>query len=101
MRACFVVLASLAFTSAAGAHEGHAHTQGTGTLNTVNIADHKVNISHKAIPELGWPAMKMDFPVAPSVDIKSIQPGSQVEFMLEKNQAGTYEVKSIKPVSGK
>ncbi len=101
IRACFAVLASLAFASVASAHEGHVHTQATGTVNAVNVEHHKVNISHKAIPELGWPAMTMDFPVVLAVDLKSIKPGTQVDFELEKNKAGTYEVHAITPVSAK
>ena len=101
--ALFMVMTSAAMPAAAPAvaHEGHVHTQGTGTLNAVDAAAHKVNISHKAIPELGWPAMRMDFPVADTVDLKALQAGGQIEFVLEKNKAGTYEVQSIKPVGAK
>lgn len=78
-------------------HEGHAAVHATGTVNAVDAAAHKLNISHSAIPEIGWPAMTMDFPVAPSVDIKGLKPGSRVNFMIEKGANGMYEIESVKP----
>ncbi|MBY0510159.1 MAG: copper-binding protein [Rhodospirillaceae bacterium] len=100
-----VVLALVAglFASAPAvlAHEGHSDAHGKGVVNAVDAATHKVNLSHEAISALGWPAMKMDFAVAPSVDLKALQPGTAVEFTIEKNKAGTFEIQSIKPVSTK
>jgi len=40
----------------------------------IDPAQHKLNLSHVPIPEIGWPAMTMDFPVAPAVDLKAIKP---------------------------
>lgn len=84
------------------AADGHAHDHGAdaaamgkGVLNSVDADAHKVNISHEAIKSLGWPAMKMDFAVAASVDLKALQPGAQIEFMVGKNAAGMPEVQSI------
>lgn len=104
-RAVLIVMAALLSVPTvtalpAWAHEGHAHTKGTGTLNAVDAAGHKVNISHKPIPELGWPAMRMDFTVADTVDLKALPAGSQVQFVLEKNKNGKFEIQSITPVGG-
>jgi hypothetical protein len=52
------------------AHEGHNDAHGTGTVNSVDPTQHKVNVSHNPIPDIGWPAMTMDFSVAASVDPK-------------------------------
>ena len=79
------------------AHEGHAHAQASGTVNSVDAGAHKVNISHGAIQDLGWPPMTMDFPVAPAVNLKSIRPGSRVNFMLEKGDDGMPVIQSISP----
>ena len=46
------------------AHEGHNDAHGTGTVNSVDPAQHKVNLTHNPIPEVGWPTMTMEFPVA-------------------------------------
>jgi Cu(I)/Ag(I) efflux system periplasmic protein CusF len=82
------------------AHEGHNDAHATGTVNSVDAAQHKVNLSHSPIPEIGWPAMTMDFPVAASVDLKAIKPGSRVNFTIEKGQGGMYEIKVLSPAGG-
>jgi Cu(I)/Ag(I) efflux system periplasmic protein CusF len=79
------------------AHEGHNDAHGTGTINSVDPAQHKVNLSHNPLPEIGWPAMTMDFPVAPSVDLKTIKAGTRVNFTIEQGQGGMYEIKAIAP----
>ena len=38
-------------------HEGHDHVHGTGTVNSVDEAGRKINLSHGPIPQVGWPAM--------------------------------------------
>lgn len=79
-------------------HEAEAGAKGKGVVNSVDAAGHKVNVSHEPIPSLGWPAMKMDFAVAPSVDLKSVQAGTTVEFTVGKNKAGLPEIQSIQSV---
>jgi Cu/Ag efflux protein CusF len=82
------------------AHAGHNDAHGTGTVNSVDPAKHKVNLSHQPIPEIGWPAMTMDFPVSLSVDLKAITPGTRVNFTIEQQPGGMYEIKAIAPAGG-
>ena len=82
------------------AHEGHSDAHATGTVNSVDPAQRKINISHEPIPAIGWPAMTMDFPVAPSVDLKAIKPGSRVNFTIEQGKSGMYEIQSVQPAGG-
>jgi Cu/Ag efflux protein CusF len=82
------------------AHAGHNDAHGIGTVNSVDPAQHRVNLSHSPIPELGWPAMTMDFPVAASVDLNPIRPGTRVNFTIEQGQGGTYEIKAITSAGG-
>jgi Cu/Ag efflux protein CusF len=82
------------------AHAGHNDAHGTGTVNSVDPAEHKVNLSHSPIPEIGWPAMTMDFPVAASVDLKTIKAGTRVNFTIQQGQGGMYEIKAITPAGG-
>jgi Cu/Ag efflux protein CusF len=82
------------------AHEGHADAEGTGTVNKIDAAHHSINISHKPIPKIGFPAMTMDFAVEPAVDLSRIHPGSQVGFTLERNKSGMFEINSLKPIGG-
>ena len=82
------------------AHEGHADAEGTGTVNKIDAAHHSINISHKPIPKIGFPAMTMDFAVEPTVDLSQIRPGSQVGFSLERNKSEMFEINSLKPIGG-
>lgn len=78
--------------------QGAQGAKGKGVVNSVDAAGHKVNVSHEPIPSLKWPAMKMDFAVAPSVELKSVQAGTQIEFIVGKNKEGLPEIQSIQPV---
>jgi Cu/Ag efflux protein CusF len=80
------------------AHSGHI--QGTGTVNSVDPTVHKINISHRPIPTIGWPAMTMDFAVAPSVDLRGVQPGTRINFTIEQGDDGMYVIQSITPAGG-
>ena len=82
------------------AHAGQTRIQGTGTVNSVDITGHKVNVSHGPIPTIGWPAMTMDFAVAPSVDLHGVQPGSRINFTMEQGSDGMYVIQSIAPAGG-
>ena len=82
------------------AHAGQNDAHGTGTVNSVDPAQHKINLSHQPIPEIGWPAMTMEFPVAASIDLKAIKPGTRVNFTIEKGQGGMYEIRAIAPAGG-
>jgi Cu/Ag efflux protein CusF len=90
--------------SAAGSAQptqaSQAHVQGTGTVNSVDAGAHKINLSHAAIPAIGWPAMTMDFAVASSADLSGIKPGAHVDFMLQRGGDGMYVVHSIAPAGG-
>lgn len=79
------------------AHEGHAGAHGTGTVTVVNAAQHRVGMQHDPIPAIGWPAMSMEFAVAPSVNLQGLQPGSRVNFSIEKGPDGMYVIQSIQP----
>ncbi len=76
------------------------HVEGTGTVNSVDAAGRKVNLSHNAIPAIGWPAMTMDFAVAPSVDLRTLKPATRVNFMLQRGGDGMYVIHSIAPARG-
>jgi Cu(I)/Ag(I) efflux system protein CusF len=81
-------------------HEGGSDAHATGTVNGVDPQKRTINLSHGPISALGWPAMTMDFPVSPAVDINHIKPGSRVDFSLEKDKGGTYQIQSVQPAGG-
>jgi Cu(I)/Ag(I) efflux system protein CusF len=77
------------------AHEGRVHMQASGTVNSVDTTTRKINISCGPIQDLGWPPMTMDFQIAPSVNLKSVKPGTKVNFTLEKGDDGIPVVLSL------
>jgi Cu(I)/Ag(I) efflux system periplasmic protein CusF len=81
-------------------HEGGGDVHATGTVNSIDTAQHTINLSHNPIPAIGWPAMTMDFAVAPSVDLGRIKPGSRVDVSMEKGKGGMYEIRSVQPAGG-
>jgi len=82
-------------------HEGHAGAaQASGTVNAVDTAHHTVNLSHGSIKALGWPAMTIDFPASPDVDLATLKPGMRVNFTLVHGNSGMV-VDSIRPLAGR
>jgi Cu(I)/Ag(I) efflux system protein CusF len=80
------------------AQANSAPASATGTVNKVDAGKHMINVSHDPIKALGWPAMTMDFPVARSVDLNSVKPGSRISFALGRpNPDGTRQIEQLKP----
>jgi Cu/Ag efflux protein CusF len=74
--------------------------QGTGTVKSVDASSHKVNLSHDPIAAIGWPAMTMDFAVAPSVNLGALKPGMRVTFAMQQGNDGMYVIQSMTPAGG-
>lgn len=69
---------------------------GTGTVVALNAAGKKVTLDHGPMPDIDWPAMKMEFAVAPSVDLSKVKAGDKVKFTLS-GSGKNYTVQSIAP----
>lgn len=69
---------------------------GTGTVRQVDAKARKLNLAHDAIPAIRWPAMQMDFQIAPGVDLSQLKVGQPVEFTLSQAGDGSYTVTSVK-----
>lgn len=65
-----------------------------GTVTAVNAAGHKITLDHGPIAEINWPAMKMEFSVAPAVDLSKVKAGDRVQFTLS-GSGSSYVVQSI------
>lgn len=70
--------------------------KGTGRVTAINASDHKITLDHEPIPAIKWPAMKMEFAVAPSVDLSKVKEGEKVDFALS-GSGSNYTVQSIAP----
>lgn len=82
------------------AHEGHSDVHGTGVVKAVDAAAKKITLAHQPISKIGWPAMTMDFAVAPTVDLGALKPESRIDFSMEQGQGGMYVIQSIAPARG-
>ena len=80
-------------------HQGHDHVHGTGTVTSVDKDGRKVTLSHGPMPQVGWPAMTMEFAVAPSVDLAAIVPGARVDFTLDRGPDGEFQVEALTPAA--
>lgn len=76
-----------------GSDDGITAT-GTGTVMAVT-ADGKLTLSHDPIPELGWPAMQMDLPVA-GFDAAEVPLDHTVEFDLSKGEDGLFTIVAVR-----
>lgn len=87
-------------TDAAAAAEQKPATQaepgqaiaGEGTVTAVMADHHMLTLDHAPIEALGWPAMTMDFNVAPQVDLSGIKVGERIHFVLEQDADGAYRI---------
>jgi Cu(I)/Ag(I) efflux system protein CusF len=99
--AALFAAAPLAISSPARAGEKIVVAQaekptGQGTINAIDAAGHKLNITHGPVAALNWPGMTMDFGVAPGVDLGALKKGSKITFTLARG-AGGYVIDGIKP----
>lgn len=76
-----------------GGDDGIAAT-GTGTVLAVTT-DGKLTVSHDPIPELGWPSMQMDMPVA-GVDAAHVPLDQPIEFDLTKGEDGLFTIVAVR-----
>lgn len=67
---------------------------GHGSVLSVAPEKGEIELEHAPIPELGWPAMEMMFPLGDGVDASGLKPGDRVMFDLEK-QGNVYRIMSL------
>lgn len=74
--------------------EGAVHAK--ATINA--IGDGTANVTHGPIPEIGWPAMTMDLPLAEGANMMGdVAPGNEVTMMLVKGADGMFAIGGIMP----
>lgn len=66
-------------------------------MNAIDVAGRKFNITHGPVAALNWPGMKMDFAVAPGVDLAALKPGAKIKFTLVRGEDGMFVIDEIKP----
>lgn len=59
-----------------------------------------ISLSHQPIPEFGWPAMKMDLPLAPGVTLPELSAEAAIRFELERLDEITYQILAVDVLPG-
>ncbi len=65
------------------------------TINNIMLDHRMINVNHEAIEEWGWPVMTMDFLVADSVDLSSLEKGMSLHIEIKKNDSNDFQVINI------
>lgn len=65
------------------------------SVNAVMPEQGKINVNHAAIPDWGWPEMRMDFTVSEFVDMTELTPGAKGQIEVRKLDAGGYEISDV------
>ncbi len=76
-----------------GAQERLVHAM--GVVDQVMPAMGMVKLTHDPIPELDWPQMTMDFPLAEGLSTSDFKPGETVHFMLWVGDNYDFRIESL------
>lgn len=77
---------------ASTAMQGH---QAEGVLNSIDLQNNKINLTHGPVKSLGWPGMTMNFSIKDAAILKGIQPGQKVAFEIIKEAPKQFYVSKI------
>jgi plastocyanin/Cu/Ag efflux protein CusF len=84
------------FDGELGGSAAPAFPEGTGRINGIDAEKRTINVSHDPIKALGWPKMRMEFPVDKSVDLSGFKAGDAVSFTLKPAGGDEYTVVQLK-----
>jgi Cu(I)/Ag(I) efflux system membrane fusion protein len=73
-----------------------ASVTGSGVVLSLNIEEKEIKLKHGPIPELGWSAMEMVFPL--EADATKLSVGDSIDFDLEK-QGDVYAIVAVRVAS--
>lgn len=62
--------------------------QGQGVVKSIDARGGRITLTHNPVPEIGWPAMTMAFPVKDSSLLRGRKAGERVAFAFQKPQQG-------------
>ena len=77
---------------ASTAMQGH---KAEGVLNSIDLQNSTINLTHGPVTSLGWPGMTMNFSIKDVAILKGIQPGQKVAFEIVKEAPKKYYVSKI------
>jgi Cu(I)/Ag(I) efflux system membrane fusion protein len=65
------------------------------TINALMVEERKINATHPAISQWDWPEMTMDFNIAESIDISTLQEGMQLQVEISKMEDNQYQITTV------
>ena len=68
-------------------------------VKSVDLANAKLTLEHGPVPEWSWPAMTMEFEVAPTELLVGLEPDQPVEVVIEQPDPGRYVITSVGPLA--
>lgn len=70
--------------------------RGTGTIQSLDLAQRRITIAHGPIPTMNWPAMTMTFGVREAAMLRGFKRGDRVDFVFPKaQQGGAYVIEQL------
>lgn len=69
-----------------------------GTVDSIDLKDGTLSVTHGPVASLKWPAMTMDFKVANTALLKALKPGVKIEFEFVERAPGEWVITSVKSV---
>ena len=72
-----------------------AEVSGMAMVRGIDRERHVLNLRHGPIPALDWPAMTMDFDVAPSVSLDGLPEGAEIHFSMSRAPEGGWQIVQI------
>jgi Cu(I)/Ag(I) efflux system membrane fusion protein len=70
---------------------------GSGWVEAVDVAAHRIKIAHGPIDALGWPGMNMEFEADHGVDLSELRPGQDLRFQLRQADSGRFVIIAATP----
>jgi len=67
-----------------------------GTVDSIDLKDGTVTLSHGPVASLKWPAMTMEFKTANASLLKDLKPGARVAIEFVERQPGEWVITSVK-----
>ncbi|EJK2114605.1 efflux RND transporter periplasmic adaptor subunit [Vibrio navarrensis] len=67
-----------------------------GEITDLMVEHGMLTINHQPVPEWNWPGMTMNFNAAQRVDLTGLTKGQAIEFEMQKNDDGQYQIVAIK-----
>jgi Cu(I)/Ag(I) efflux system membrane fusion protein len=73
--------------------------QAEGSVDSIDMKDGSITLSHGPVASLKWPAMTMEFKAANASLLKDLKPGAKVAVEFVERAPGEWVITSVKPLA--